>query len=448
MNIKRIKIISIISISLCCVITDASDRVVKPATNSAKKVTKSVTHCVATQTKAPAKTSSSVQKNSSVRSTVTSKAQTQTTATRSVSVDPNLTDARDVVEPTHISADLVQEEKNAPVVEKKIKKPTSQGAAKKPASSGKPTNEVKTTETAPQTAKPAKNNVPASKPAPKKPVGKAPKVHLDGIKTVVFGKESTNIITTSDLIRPGLDGSLRTLDELELEALMYQDATAKKMLPDEDAIDRHLNTVRKENNDMSLDQLKQVFKSAGYTYTEGREQFKIMTAVNSILDFMIRSRLLVPEKEVRAYYDANPVYEDETYRVERVFVPFSASMSSDELYNQLVSYAQTGTQPSCLVEWASSFWVNVNDLAQDKKFITQLAADQISQPVEISGGFELFRLKEKREHRVQPLEERYTEIATTLRKPRYEKLFEEYKTSLFGASSIVRFNVPLNSSSF
>lgn len=296
--------------------------------------------------------------------------------------------------------------------------------------------------------KSAKNNAPASKAAQKQPVGKAPKVHLDGIKSVVFGKESTTIITDSDLKRPGLDGSLRTLDELELEALMYQDATVKKMLPDEDAIDRHLNTVRKENNDMSLDQLKQVFKSAGYTYTEGREQFKIMTAVNSILDFMIRSRLLVPEKDVRAYYEANPIYEDETYRIERAFVPLSAAMPSQELYNQLVAYARNGTQPSCLIEWSPSFWVNINDLAQDKKFITQLGVDQISQPVEISGGFELFRLKEKREHRLQPLEERYTEIANTLRKPRYEKLFEEYKTSLFGSSSIVRFDVPLGSTSF
>lgn len=371
MNIKRIKIISIVSISLCCVITHTHDTVVKSTTATSKKTVNPTTNVAVGQSKAPAKKPASV-------------------------------------------------------------------AKPKPVNAVKPSPQPKT-----DTVKPVNTN----KAVSKKP-GKAPKVHLDGIKSVVFGKESTTIITASDLKRPGLDGSLRTLDELELEALMYQDATAKKMLPDEDAIDRHLNTVRKENNDMSLDQLKQVFKSAGYTYAEGREQFKIMTAVNSILDFMIRSRLLVPEKEVRAYYDANPIYEDETYRIERAFVPFSSSMASDELYNQLVSYAQTGTQLSCLVEWAPPFWVTINDLAQDKKFITQLAVDQISQPVEIAGGFELFRLKEKREHRLQPLEERYTEIANMLRKPRYEKLFEEYKTSLFGASSIVRFNVPLGSSSF
>lgn len=427
MNIKRIKIISIVSMSLCCVIADAADTGLASEKAVSKKTVSTVTSSAPAQTKAPVNASSAVQKKSSVSSAGTSKAQTQTTA--------------------------APKQQNSPALEKKVTKSTTQAAAKKPANGARPTNSTKQTNAAQpvqkpkaDSAKPVKNNVSARKAASKKPEIKAQKVHLDGIKAVVFGKESTTIITASDLKRPGLDGSLRTLDDLELEALMYQDATAKKMLPDEDAIDRHLNTVRKENNDMSLDQLKQVFKSAGYTYAEGREQFKIMTAVNSILDFMIRSRLLVPEKEVRAYYDANPVYEDETYRIERAFVPFSAS--SDELYNQLVSYAQSGTQPSCLVEWAPPFWVNINDLAQDKKFITQLAVDQVSQPVEIAGGFELFRLKEKREHRLQPLEERYTEIANLLRKPRYEKLFEEYKASLFGSSSIVRFDMPLGSSSF
>ena len=301
----------------------------------------------------------------------------------------------------------------------------------------KPVKETATGKSAQPSSKPSVKNGQAKKTAPQP--AKSEKIRLDGIQSVVFGKEATTIITESDLRRPGLDGSLRSLDDIELEALMYQDATAKKMLPDEEAIDRHLNTVRKENNDMSLDQLKQVFKSAGYSYDEGRQQFKIMTAVNNVLDFMIRSRLLVPEKDVRAYYEAHPMYQEESYKVERAFVPFSATISKDVLYDKLVAYAH-GTQPSFVIEWSTPFWVQENDLAQDKKFITSLNVGQISEPVEISGGFELFRLREKREYRQQPFEERYAEIAQELRKPRYEKLFDECKTSLFSASSIVRFD--------
>jgi len=63
----------------------------------------------------------------------------------------------------------------------------------------------------------------------------------------------------------------------------------------------------------------------------------------------------------------------------------------------------------------------------------------ISLPIEISDGFELFRLKEKTEERVLTLDERYREIADILRQPKYEELLQAYKDSLFDAASITYF---------
>lgn len=262
---------------------------------------------------------------------------------------------------------------------------------------------------------------------------------IDGVQTVIFGRESVDIITYSDIMRPGLDGALRSLDDIKLERLLYQDAKAMKMLPDEEAIDRHLKMIQRENN-LTSEQLNEVFKAAGYTYAEGREQFRIMTSVNQVIDFKIRSKLAtVPEREVLAYFDANPIYEEASYKIERAFVPLSSTSNAAELRKQLEAHARH-KKPFDGIEWSPPFWVSEEDLSEDKQFITQLEVDEVSMPVEIPGGFELFRLKEKREHRLQPLEKRYTDIANTLRKPRYEKLFEEYKKSLFESASILDFD--------
>lgn len=69
---------------------------------------------------------------------------------------------------------------------------------------------------------------------------------VDSIKAVVYSEDGTEVVTKSDIDRPGLDGSFRTLDDVVLERLMYLDAKRFKILPDEDTIDKHLKAVQRE----------------------------------------------------------------------------------------------------------------------------------------------------------------------------------------------------------
>ncbi len=253
---------------------------------------------------------------------------------------------------------------------------------------------------------------------------------VDDIVVVIYAQEGTEIITQSDLNRPTLEGAPRTLDETIFERLLFLDAKKYKMTADEEAIDKHLATVQRQNN-MTLDELKAVFKASGYTYEEGREQFGIMYAVNAVVDFKIRSRLIVPEKDVLAYYEANPVMLEPSYQVQRAVIPYGKATSKQELRKELANFKGVG------LEWQEPFWVDQSDLAESKRFIIGMAVGAIGEPQEIDSGYEVVKLVDKKGDRLAPLEDRYREIVDILRKPKYDEVMADYKKTLFDSASIV-----------
>lgn len=260
---------------------------------------------------------------------------------------------------------------------------------------------------------------------------------IDTIKVIIYGQEGTELILQSDVARPNLDGTFRTLEELIDEALIFMDAQRFKMLPGDEQIDQQLKMIQRENN-LTMEQLKGSFKAAGYTYEEGRRQFMKMIANGSVVEFRIRNRLGVPDKEVQEFYEKHPEKEPKAYCIQRVMIPYPSSEKiQQEMANDLRDYAATGVGYEGL-EWSSPFWINEADLAEDKQpIIMALQKDQIAQPIKTQEGFELFRLVDKKEERVVPLQERYKDIVNLLRKPRYEKMIADYKKQLRDAASIV-----------
>ena len=252
---------------------------------------------------------------------------------------------------------------------------------------------------------------------------------LDKIETVIYGPEETSIITRSDLDRPGLDGMPRTKESVTLEHLIFQDAKKYNIL-DEKLVDRYIAAIQREHN-LTLDDLKKMFRDSGYTYEEGREQLAMMNTINSLIDYKIRSRVIVPEKEVRAYYDDHPVYEGEQYKIQRIFVPL-AGQSKEQVLKSINRDIKKGKK-IVGAEYKTPYWDNKEDL---NPFITDLEVGEFTSPLDTNNGVEIFTLLEKKEKRLVPVEERYKEIADNLREPLYNQLFEDYKKSLFAESVI------------
>ena len=260
---------------------------------------------------------------------------------------------------------------------------------------------------------------------------------LDAIKAIVFTAEGTHIITDSDVARPNLAGTMRPLVEMVFERLVYLDAKKFKVLPDEHALDKYLASVQRENN-LSLDDLKQMFASAGYSYEEGREQLKMMQAVNTMITQRVRSGLFVARKDVVAYYEAHPHMQEAQVRVAYATVPFSAQKSKKEQKHELDMQVKRG-EATVTIKFESPFWVKESEVAQDKQFLFAMKPGQVCLPIETFQGFELYRVIEKKPGRLRTLDERYQEIVDILIQPKYYELLGRYKESLFKEASVVYF---------
>ena len=259
---------------------------------------------------------------------------------------------------------------------------------------------------------------------------------IDKIEVTIYGDEGVQIITKSDLERLSIDGQERTKEDIILERLMFLDAQKMHMVQGDEAVDAYLNNIQREHN-MNKEQLEYLFANSGYSYEEAREQLRILYAVNAIIDFKIRSRLIVPEQDVVAYYKSHPVKLQPTYQIQRTVVSMPLDEAQQATFkNDVEQWCQTG-KGDIVPVWDEPFWIEKGDIAEAKKFITTMQIGACAVSSESDEGIELFKLADKKEERDQSIEERYREITDILRRPKYEELLADYKKQLRESASIV-----------
>ena len=263
-------------------------------------------------------------------------------------------------------------------------------------------------------------------------------VLIDQIEVIVFGQEDVEVITKSDIDRPSLGGGYRTKEEIVFEREVFLDAKKHKIPQDDEAVDAYLAQIQREHN-LSEKDLEEIFTSAGYTVKEGRQQLQMMQTVNTMIDVKIRSNLVVPRRDIEQYYNDHPTIIEATYTIERMFVPQSKRLTSEEQYKKLVKFAKTGKGITGAIDWSDAFLINHSDIAKSKQFIYTMKVGEVSLPERIDGGFELLKLVEKTEEQVKSFEESYREIVDILRRPKYEELMEKYRIFLQENTSVVYF---------
>ncbi len=261
---------------------------------------------------------------------------------------------------------------------------------------------------------------------------------LDKLEAVAHTQEGTEIVTLSDTRRPNLGGGIRSRDEILFEKIVFLDAKKYKIMPGEEEIDKYLAVVQRENN-LTLEDLKGIFSQAGYTFEEGREEFRRMQAVNSMFDFKIRQNVIVPRKDIEAYYHEHPEKKEASYLLEYSTVPFVADKEKEEQKKQLERVAKTYIGIADIA-WSEPFWINHSEISEDKSSIFDLAAGDVSMPQEAAEGFELYRLKDKKEEHLLTFDERYQDIAEILRQPKFQELMQNYRDALFDSASILYFD--------
>ena len=265
-------------------------------------------------------------------------------------------------------------------------------------------------------------------------------IFVDGIKAVFRGSEGTDLVFESQLQRPKLDGTRPTLEATITDLALAQEAKKYRVWPTPEEIDKQWRMLA-ESNKKTLKEFEDLLIAAGFTPQEGRNEFAQINAINSLVGFKITGNLIVTEAAVMQHYNENPEYEPTSYYIEYALIPLDSAITPQEQLKNIEKMVKNHDANHDL-PWGAAFWVKEEELAQDKQFITQLVPNQISLPVQTEQGFELFRLKSKKEGRQLTLDERYNEIVGILRKPTYARLMDEFQKDLLDKASIIYFDLP------
>jgi parvulin-like peptidyl-prolyl isomerase len=258
----------------------------------------------------------------------------------------------------------------------------------------------------------------------------------DSIRAVIFTLDGNEIITQSEVLRPSLQGEQRSLDDILFETLVCLDAKKHKIEPDEDAVDRYLAKIMEENK-INLTQMEEIFRQGGRTLKEGREELRKMQSFGAMINFKIQSNLLVPRKDVIAYYEANPQIKPARYNLRYVQIPFYSMMTKAEQQKDLIKKIRA--EGIDFLGLSEPFWVTHGEIAEEKEFIYKLKPGKISAPQITEDGFEFYYLVTKEEEAVISLEERYRDIVNILMQPKYTEMLAEYRKKLFDNASIIYF---------
>jgi PPIC-type PPIASE domain len=265
-------------------------------------------------------------------------------------------------------------------------------------------------------------------------------IFLDGIQIVFRGSEGTDLLIATEVQRPRLDGNLVSLDENISNLALAQEAKKYRLWPLQEEIEKQYGMIA-QNNHKTVKQLDEMVMLAGFMPDEARNEFAQLNAINRLIQYKITENLIVSESDVTAYYNDHPEYEDAAYCLEYAFIPFAQSQTKQQQRIALKGIIDRN-DPRHVIDWGQPFWINQKELSEDKSFIAELKKGQISDLTETERGFELFRLVDRKEARLKPLDERYGEILTQLRKPKYLEMLSSLQKGLLDNASIIYFTIP------
>lgn len=231
---------------------------------------------------------------------------------------------------------------------------------------------------------------------------------IDRTRAIIYDQTQTIIITESDLKKPGITGEPKDLKTLCFEHLVTKQAEAIH-LPKPD-----ISEILKQIDESSIYQ-------AGYTLQEFHDEVERYQIVNTMLDFKVYSKAVVPQDQIIDYYNKNPEYVQARHYVKRAL--FDKKDYSKETLKEFI------TKKKNFIEWDEPFWITEKEIAHDKLFLTTLELHKIK-IVETPFMFELYTVIARQEEQITPLESNYQKIVLKLKQPLVKKLFEEYQAEI------------------
>ncbi len=256
--------------------------------------------------------------------------------------------------------------------------------------------------------------------------------HLeDCVSVVIYTTEDPIVLTKKDFERDSINGAEQTKSDIIMQHIMAHHARVMyKMEASEEMMEKYLQNIMDQHG-LTRDQIKIMFEQAGYTLQEGIEQLKMMYLIDNLLNYKIKSRLIISEEAIQKYYDENPEYTIATYTMQTGFIK-----SNDITPEQISDWSKIKNNFNN-IEWSDSYTLDDEDISEDRAFIKNLGLYEISDLEEVVEGFEIIRLLKKREAVLKKMEDRHKIILEKLRAPMFEKMLKEYKKELLSEYEVV-----------
>ncbi|HJM68826.1 MAG TPA: SurA N-terminal domain-containing protein [Candidatus Babeliales bacterium] len=250
------------------------------------------------------------------------------------------------------------------------------------------------------------------------------KIEFDRIEAIVEGPVGVERIASSDIKRRAFDGAEHSLDTIIDERLSDQRAQEMKMEVSDEDIDRYLSM--RQGAQISKEYLTEMARAHGYTLDEFYEELKRLHRSNNYMDYEVHSRMDIPDAEVKAFYDENPIMEEAVYFIQTTFVPMDDSRSEKQQLRELKS---PHVRETMSIEWTVPLDLKEGEVENDKAFILKMKKGDVHVSQDYD-GFTLYRLHDAIACKPVPLEDRKQDILNELRKSKFEQVLDQIKKEL------------------
>lgn len=273
-------------------------------------------------------------------------------------------------------------------------------------------------------------------------------VLLDKIVAEVNG----DIVTLSDVqlaARPYLDRGLggdrkklyqEVVDQLIEDRLIKQQLAENDIQVSDDELDATIEQILRSNQ-VTIDQLQQMLDQQGVAMREYREQIRDQTRSLKLMDMKVRSRVVIPESDLRHEYERRMRTEDAKVMVSisHIMLRYSEAASKDEKARVLAAAREARRRVTsggeAFTEVAqeisegptASKGGSLGEMQQEalmpelSRAVASLEPGQVSEPVVTSNGIHVVKVDDRRSLMPESFEELKGKIQQALYQERFEQ---------------------------
>lgn len=250
---------------------------------------------------------------------------------------------------------------------------------------------------------------------------------VDKIDKIVCGPTGNTPISHTDIDwKKSLTGeSIPVERQIQME-IVRQQVEKEKIPVDESRALQYLEKI-KSSNDLTQNQLIDLFGEVGLLYEEGKKQLVDQYTYDMFLHHKFRSQVLVTDEQIKEFHEENPETDPGMFEIKIATVSYDED--TKKAVRKKLDALIDGDSTAVVVDWSDIIKIEDVQLSQDKKFIASMKQGEIF-AVDNGIEFDLYHLVAKKDAREKDLKERQTAIIEFLSHQQFEELLKTYNSGI------------------